>query len=108
MRQELLAMLAAHTSRTTGEAQLKTFLTTPSGAPRVREDEGVRALFEPDAPLEPSVAEPALQHTYAARLAEPDGLWRSANGEKRRRSRGRSRWAAKSRERLEPRGVVLR
>ena len=70
MRQELLAMIAAHDQPADGEALLKTFLATPSGAPRVREDEGVRALFEAGHALEPSVSEPALRHTYAARLAD--------------------------------------
>ena len=69
MRQELLAMIAAHDRPADGEALLKAFLATPSGAPRVREDEGVRGLFDADHALEPSVTEPALQHVYAARLA---------------------------------------
>ena len=69
MRQELLAMIAAHDRPDEGEALLKTFLATPSGAPRVREDEGVRGLFDTEDALEPSVTEPALQHVYAARLA---------------------------------------
>ena len=79
MRQELLAMIAAQDRPADGEALLKAFLNTASGAPRVREDEGVRGLFEAGHALEPSVTEPALQHTYAARLAD-----QMAYGQRRR------------------------
>ncbi|MBV9848613.1 MAG: polysaccharide deacetylase family protein [Armatimonadetes bacterium] len=70
VRQETLAMIAAQDRPDEGSALLKTFLGTPSGAPRVREDEGVRGLFEPSAAVEPSVTERPLQRLYATRLAE--------------------------------------
>ena len=69
VRQELLAVAAAQGKDVNGETLLKAFLATPSGAPRVREDEGIRALFETTAALEPSVTEPPLQQMFAERLA---------------------------------------
>ena len=70
VRVELLALIASHDRPGDGEAQLKAFLGTPSGAPRVREDEGVRILFDSHTPVEPSVTEPPIQQVYAARLAD--------------------------------------
>lgn len=61
--------VAARTDPKTGADGLRKWLETPKGVPLVRETEGIRALFEAEHPLEPSVVEPPLQTMYADRLA---------------------------------------
>ncbi len=68
MRQELSAMTALRADPSTGTALLTQFLQTPSGVPQVREDDGVRALFDAQTPLEPSVVEPTLRQSYGAMM----------------------------------------
>jgi peptidoglycan/xylan/chitin deacetylase (PgdA/CDA1 family)/tetratricopeptide (TPR) repeat protein len=71
VRQELLALAAAQKTPQEGITLLTAFLTTPSGVPRVREDEGLRPTFDPAVnAVEPSVTEPSLQHMFAASLRE--------------------------------------
>ncbi len=70
LRQELLALAAARVQPQQGTALLAAFLSTPGGAPRVREDSGVRPLFDPARFVEPSVTEPVLQQMYQTSLRE--------------------------------------
>ncbi len=82
MRQELVAMAAARLQPQQGMALLADYLSTPSGVPRVREAEGLRARFE-TAPMmaEPAVMDIPLQQMYQASLAEKRALeTRSAKG----------------------------
>ena len=65
---EVAALALAHTDPKAGAAALARFLATDDGVPRVREQEGLRPLFDPRKPLEPSVLAPALQGMYADRL----------------------------------------
>ena len=67
-RLEVAALATYHADPKAGAALLTKFLATPSGVPRVREDDGVRPLFEEKAPLEPAVVEPELRQMYADRL----------------------------------------
>jgi len=71
LRQEIVALAAARTQPVQGVALLADFLNTPSGVPRVREAEGLRARFE-SAPMmvEPSVMDAPLQEMYQASLQE--------------------------------------
>lgn len=70
MRQELQALIAAHTQPEQGLTLLSAFLTRPSGVPQVVEDIGVRPLFETAAAsVEPSVTEPTLQAMYRTSFA---------------------------------------
>jgi len=66
---EVAAMAALKTDPKDGAARLAKFLATTDGAPIVREQDGLRPLFEPKVPLEPSVLEPELQQMYADRLS---------------------------------------
>ncbi len=66
---EVAALAALETDPKDGAARLTKFLTTPDSVPVVREQDGLRPLFEPKSPLEPSVLEPELQQMYADRLA---------------------------------------
>jgi len=68
LRAEIAAIATYRTDPKAGAALLTKFLQTPSGVPRVREDDGVRPLFEEKAALEPSVVEPELRQMYADRL----------------------------------------
>lgn len=71
VRQEIGALLAMRADPVAGEAALTKLLETPEGAPRVREDDGVRPLFETAGPgAEPAVTETALRALYAARLGD--------------------------------------
>ena len=65
---EVAALALARTDPKAGAAALARFLATPDGVPRVREQDGLRPLFDPAKPLEPSVLAPALQGMYADRL----------------------------------------
>ncbi len=65
---EVSALALARTAPSAGAAALAHFLATPDGVPRVREQDGLRPLFDPAKPLEPSVLAPALQGMYADRL----------------------------------------
>ena len=69
VRQELQALVAAHSQPEQGAALLAAFLTRPGGAPQVVEDGGVRPLFETTTAVEPSVTEPTLQAMYRTSLA---------------------------------------
>jgi len=70
VRQELQALIAAHTQPEQGAELLTAFLTRPSGVPQVVEDGGVRPLFEATpSVVEPSVVEPTLQAMYRVSLA---------------------------------------
>ena len=68
-RAEVTALATYRTDPKAGAALLAKFLTTPGGVPRVRENDGIRPLFESKRPLEPCVTEPDLQQMYADRLA---------------------------------------
>ena len=68
VRQEVAALATYRTDPKAGTVLLTKFLQTPSGVPRVREDDGVRPLFEEKAPLEPAVVEPELRQMYADRI----------------------------------------
>ena len=82
MRQELVALAVARLQPQQGMALLADYLSTPSGVPRVREAEGLRARFE-TAPLmvEPAVMDVPLQQMYQASLTEKRSVeTRSARG----------------------------
>jgi len=66
---EVAAMAAYRADPKDGAIRLAKFLATPDGVPQVREQDGLRPLFEPQSPLEPSVLEPELQQMYADRLS---------------------------------------
>ena len=66
---EVAALAALKTNPKDGAARLTRFLATPDGVPSVRERDGLHPLFDPQAPLEPSVLEPELRQMYADRLA---------------------------------------
>jgi peptidoglycan/xylan/chitin deacetylase (PgdA/CDA1 family)/Tfp pilus assembly protein PilF len=66
---EIAALAAYKTDSKEGAARLVKFLATPDGVPVVREQDGLRPLFDPQSPLEPCVLEPELQQMYADRLA---------------------------------------
>ena len=68
LRTEVVALAIARTDPKAGAALLAEFLATPGGVPRVREEDGIRPLFDPAAALEASVTEPDLQRMYADRL----------------------------------------
>ncbi len=68
MAAEVSALALARTDPNAGAAALAHFLANPDGVPRVREQDGLRPLFDPLRPLEPSVLAPALQQMYADRL----------------------------------------
>lgn len=68
-RAEVTALATHRTDPKAGAALLTKFLTTSNGVPRVREDDGIRPLFETKRPVEPCVIEPDLQQMYADRLA---------------------------------------
>ncbi len=71
VRQELAGIMAARGNPADGAARLTAFLATPGGTPRVREDDGLRPLFEAGgAGVEPSVTEPFLQSLYRASLED--------------------------------------
>lgn len=65
---EVSALALARTDPKAGAAALARFLATADGVPRVREQDGLRPLFDPAKPLEPSVLAPDLQGMYADRL----------------------------------------
>ncbi len=65
---EVAALALARTDPKAGAAALAHFLATADGVPRVREQDGLRPLFDPLRPLEPSVLAPDLQGMYADRL----------------------------------------
>ena len=67
-RAEVVAMATYRTDPKAGVALLAKFLQTDSGVPRVREDDGIRPLFDGGAALEPAVTEPELRQMYADRL----------------------------------------
>ena len=66
---EVAAMAAYQADPKDGAVRLGEFLATADGVPVVREQEGLRPLFDPEAPLEAAVLEPELQQMYADRLA---------------------------------------
>ncbi len=68
VRAEVVALATYRADPKAGAGLLTKFLATASGVPRVREDDGVRPLFESKAALEPSVVEPDLQQMYADRI----------------------------------------
>ncbi len=69
MRAEVAALATYRTDPKAGARMLTKFLTTASGVPRVREEDGIRPLFDSAAALEPAVIEPELRQMYADRLA---------------------------------------
>ena len=69
LREEIAAVAASRSDPGSGAARLTKFLTTANGVPRLREEDGMRPLFDARRPLEPSVIEPDLQQMYADRLA---------------------------------------
>lgn len=82
MREELVALAVARLQPQQGMALLADYLSTPSGVPRVREAEGLRARFETSPMMvEPAVMDVPLQQMYQASLAEKRTLeTRSAKG----------------------------
>ncbi len=66
---EVAALAAYQTDPKDGAARLAKFLATTDGVPVVREQEGLRPLFDPQTPLEAAVLAPELQQMYADRLA---------------------------------------
>lgn len=67
-RAEVAAMAAFRADPKAGLGRLTKFLETPTGVPRVREEDGLRLGFDPRLPLEPSVTDPELQAMYADRI----------------------------------------
>ena len=67
-RAEVAALATYRTDPKAGAALLTKFLLTASGVPRVREDDGIRPLFDSASALEPAVIEPELRQMYADRL----------------------------------------
>ena len=67
-RAEVAALATYRTDPKAGAALLATFLAAVSGVPRVREDDGIRPLFDSGTALEPAVIEPELRQMYADRL----------------------------------------
>ena len=65
---EVAALALIRTDPKAGAAGLARFLATADGVPRVREQDGLRPLFDPLRPLEPNVLAPDLQQMYADRL----------------------------------------
>ena len=65
---EIAALALLRADPAAGRAALEKFLAAGSGGPRVREADGLRPLFDPRKPLEPSVVAPELQQMYADRL----------------------------------------
>ncbi len=65
---EVAALALSRTDPKAGAAALAHFLATTDGVPRVREQDGLRPLFDPAKPLEPNVLTPDLQQMYADRL----------------------------------------
>ena len=68
LTQETVALSVYRTDPKAALPLLTKFLTTDSGVPRVREEDGIRPLFDAQRPLEPDVIEPDLQQMYADRL----------------------------------------
>lgn len=66
---EIAALAAVKSDPKNGTARLAKFLALEDGVPVVREQDGLRPLFDPQMPLEPSVLEPELRQMYADRLA---------------------------------------
>jgi len=71
LRRQLIALAVARLQPQQGMALLADYLSTPSGVPRVRDVDGLRARFE-TAPMmvEPAVMDIPLQQMYQASLAE--------------------------------------
>lgn len=69
LAQEIAALSTYRTDPKAALPLLTKFLTTDNGVPRVREEDGIRPLFDARHPLEPSVIEPDLQQMYADRLS---------------------------------------
>ena len=67
-RAEVAAIATYRTDPKAGATLLAKFLLTASGVPRIREDDGIRPLFESTTALEPAVIEPELRQMYADRL----------------------------------------
>ena len=68
VRAEVAALATYRTNPKAGAALLAAFLATSNGVPRVREDDGIRPLFDSTTALEPAVTEPELRQMYADRL----------------------------------------
>ncbi len=70
LRAEIAALAAYRLDAKTGTPLLAKFLATANGVPRLREEDGLRPLFETGTTaLEPCVIEADLQGMYADRLA---------------------------------------
>ena len=69
LRVELAALATYRTDPRAAGLLLTKFLATENGVPRVREEDGLRPLFDPKRALESSVVEPDLQQMYADRMA---------------------------------------
>ena len=69
LRSEITALSLMRSDPKAGAQRLAKFLATPDGVPRVREEDGLRPLFDPKSPLEPCVTQPELQQMFADRLA---------------------------------------
>ena len=69
LRAEVAALATYRLDAKAGTALLTQTLVTASGVPDVREEDGLRPLFEAARAVEPCVIEPDLQGMYADRLA---------------------------------------
>jgi len=67
LREEIAAIVSSRKDSKAGMARLTKFLATPDGVPKLREEDGLRPLFDGNHPLEPCVVEPDLQTMYADR-----------------------------------------
>ncbi len=68
LRAEVAALAAYRLDPKAGAARVAQTLTTASGVPDVREEDGLRPTFEVGLAVEPCVIEPDLQAMYADRL----------------------------------------
>jgi peptidoglycan/xylan/chitin deacetylase (PgdA/CDA1 family)/tetratricopeptide (TPR) repeat protein len=69
LRAEIAALATYRTDPKAAGPLLTKFLAAENGVPRVREEDGLRPLFDAKRAIESSVIEPDLQQMYADRLA---------------------------------------
>ena len=68
LREEIGALAESRKNPRMLSGRLAKLLAQPSGVPKLREEDGLRPLFDAARPLEPCVVEPDLQQMYADRL----------------------------------------
>ena len=69
LRAEIGALAESRKNPKITNGKLAKFLSLPGGVPKLREEDGLRTLFDPSRPLEPCVVEPDLQQMYADRFS---------------------------------------